>query len=77
MMLTKLMNLLEESTAPLQMNAVCEKLEMDRSVVEGMLMQLRRMGYLEEDSIQKADYKVSAACGSCMPGNGKKCAGCG
>ena len=76
-MLTKLMNLLEESKAPLQMNEVCEKLHTDRSVVEGMLMQLRRMGYLQEGVIQKADYNVKSTCGSCMPGKKRKCAGCG
>lgn len=76
-MLTKLMNLLEDSKAPLQMHEICEKLDMDRAVVEGMLMQLRRMGYLKEDSFQKADYKVEASCASCNPANGRKCAGCG
>ncbi|MCD4754027.1 MAG: hypothetical protein K8R40_13235 [Anaerolineaceae bacterium] len=34
-------------------------------MLEGMLMTLRRMGYLAEDSIEKEQYVANSQCASC------------
>ena len=73
-MFTKLMNMIENTKTPLDINEICRALDADKSVVEGMLMTMRRMGYLDQDQIQKADYQIKANCPSC---HGGKCIGCG
>ena len=64
-MLTKLIKIIEKENGPLEINYLCKELDTERSVLEGMLMTLRRMGYLVEDSIEKEHYVTNSHCASC------------
>ena len=64
-MLTKLIKIIEKENGPLEINSLCKELNIERSVLEGMLMTLRRMGYLAEDFIDKEHYVANSHCSSC------------
>ena len=64
-MLTQLISIIDRAGGALEISQLCRKLNLDRSVVEGMLVTLRRMGYIEQDQIKKADYATQSKCASC------------
>ncbi len=64
-MLTKLIKIIEKENGPLEINYLCRELNTEQSVLKGMLMTLRRMGYLAEESIEKEHYVTNSQCASC------------
>ena len=73
-MLTKLLKIIEKENGAVEIHHLCKELNTDRSAVEGMLITLRRMGYLKEDTIEKAPYLAKTHCGTCSY---KGCSSCG
>ena len=73
-MLTKLIQAINRAKGPIEVTQLCNELGVERSVLEGMLVTLRQMGYIEQDRIQKIELTLAKGCTSCSI---KGCASCG
>jgi DNA-binding IclR family transcriptional regulator len=73
-MLTKLIQAINRAKGPIEVTQLCHELGVERSVLEGMLVTLRQMGYIEQDRIQKTELTLAKGCTSCSI---KGCASCG
>ena len=62
-MFEKILGLLN-SGAPMRLSVVAKELDMSESMLQQMILELLRMGYLEERAIEAAP-SCSSGCGSC------------